>query len=598
MEQLLENIRNWLKGVDWNLFIFLLMILTAAVVFIIVIITFIVNVYREKQFQKVMKYESSSVRVYRVDAVRDNVLYFDLGNLNKKRECTIEEFYKSFPGHEPIRIKNWFKDILEGKETTNYLQTTVYIEVSNKKVPSFLRVVKQDSEKGVIHLESYLLLDRRNRVYATPRTPLSTERDFADLLRANGTKNGMAFCFTIKGKNAAESDTRPVNLKPNFLLRYRLILETFVKGNSKLIGGGEGEYIVVNFDMNDNVEAINYALKVITSVTATLKNNRHGGDPLFEIKAGVVPNKDLLGDAAAIVLASRKCAANAFDISSNIFFYKQGIENFSDNEIVNYRSEVERIIFEKKIIYTYRPIYCITKQRIVGFIGKVEPSKDCAFENINELKNYAVRAKDDKSLFVSIAKNLVNTYVAERELKSQKLFYPVLVSEIESIPPYFSRMRNAQEANIVFNFRENDVMQSIGTVGVETLVNNFKAIKEAGFGIAFTVEGHGFNLDKQILALANYFVVDFSNQDEGSNIDTVIRSQLHSLVEKLLKYKRPIIASNLKNWNAIELVVGSGLDYVTSDIFAPFSQELQGVNKKNETKIKDMQSTFVIGKGK
>jgi hypothetical protein len=71
-------------------------------------------------------------------------------------------------------------------------------------------------------------------------------------------------------------------------------------------------------------------------------------------------------------------------------------------------------------------------------------------------------------------------------------------------------------------------------------------------------------------------------------MDTRIRSELHALVEKLLKYNKPIIASDIDGWNAIELLVRSGLNYISSESFAPYNQMIVPLPPKNVRKVQDM----------
>ena len=601
MAEFFQNIVNWLVSLDWPFILRFVLFFLASAVIIILIITFLLARKRDDEYFKAMTYEASNIRVYKIDTTLDVVTYFNLGAMSEKRTCSIQEFYDSFPGHEPNRIKSWVNDVLEGKQTTDYLQTTVFFKKSTKKFPAFLRVAKVDPAKGIAHLESYILLDKKNgRSASGPSLLLSSERDFVDYLKANGTSNGMTFCFAIRPKDYGFAENnKDQKLSRSFLLRYRLALEPYVKAPAKLLGGGEAEYIIANYDMNDNTEAISFALKVVNSVTSSLKANRKPHDHLFEIKVGVVANKDLLGDGTAILLASRKCAANAFELPSSIYFYKQGIDDFAEtSESGNYRSEVERIIYEKKILYTYRPIYSIGRRRVYGFIGRAEPTADCAFYNMEELKNYALRAKDEKNLFAAIAKNLVGTYIAERELKSQKLFYPALMNELESIPAFFKRLRNAKEANLVFTLKESDVNNAVGSMGLEEVKSLFNEIHENDYDIAFVLSGKALLIDQELLAMGDSFIVDFSSHGSERNMDATIRSQLHALVERLIKFKKPIIASDLKNWDSIELVVSSGIDYISCNIFAPFSREIVEVNEKHATRVLEMKGFNTNVKGK
>jgi hypothetical protein len=74
----------------------------------------------------------------------------------------------------------------------------------------------------------------------------------------------------------------------------------------------------------------------------------------------------------------------------------------------------------------------------------------------------------------------------------------------------------------------------------------------------------------------------------ATGMDTRIRSELHALVEKLLKYNKPIIASDIDGWNAIELLVRSGLNYISSESFAPYNQMIVPLPPKNVRKVQDM----------
>ncbi len=352
----------------------------------------------------------------------------------------------------------------------------------------------------------------------------------------------------------------------------------------KLIQASENEFLIANFEQMDSAEAIAFALTAVRAIEhelASVNTNKHP----IEIRVGIVQNKDLMGDGDAIISSARRTAKNAFETSSSVAFFKRGTEDYSVTEIKQYRSEVERIIYEKRILYSFRPVYSVTRKRIIGYLGKASPRSDCAFDSIDELKNYALRAKDDKNLFAAIAKNLVGTFVSERELKSQKLYYPARASELPMIPSFFKRLRGSKDANLVFILTNDDVARETANLGLDKILESLKGLKEAGYGIAYQVSGKNLNIEPRLLSEADGFFVDFSSNDDDVGLDTAIRSQLHALVEKLLKYRKPIIGSNLANWNALELVVGSGIEYISSDVFAPYSPALAPVNDKNETRI-------------
>lgn len=530
-----------------------------------------------------MSPEVNTVRICRIESGKNRVTYFDLSDLSSQKQCTLKEFYGSFPGNEPERVKNWVEDILSDKKPSDYLQTSVYFHASKRRMNAFLHIRKSDPTRGLIHLETYLLPEKRSKASIGSTIRLSSERDFSESLRSFSGGNGVTFCFSVVQGGYPKGTKRKDKLGQGISFRFRMALEPFVKGNMKLIQASENEFLIASFEQTDTAEAIAFALTAVHAIERELspfKTNKH---PL-DVRVGIVQNKDLMGDGDAIISGARRTAKNAFDTASSIAFFKRGTEDYSVSQITQYRSEVERIIYEKRILYSFRPVYSISRKRVIGFLGKATPRSDCAFDSIDELKNYALRAKDDKNLFAAIAKNLVGTFVSERELKSQKLYFPARTSELPIIPSFFKRLRGSKDANLVFVLSNDEVASAVASMGFDAFLESVKAVKECDYGIAFLVRGKTLNIESRLLSEADSFFVDFS-MSEDTGIDTGIRSQLHALVEKLLKYRKPIIGSNLSNWNALELVVGSGIEYISSDVFAPYSPALTPVNEKNETRI-------------
>jgi hypothetical protein len=577
----------WFTGINWTKFAFNFVLVALFIFITILIVSFLIERQSDERFDSQIHYASSTVRVFKIDGPKNTVLFFNLSEMRTPRKVTIEEFYAHFPSHEQKAVRDWITAILDGQETTAYLQTDVSFHRLKRDAPSFLRISKSDPTKGLIHLESYLL-QYREPAKANAAKSLSTEGDFSEFLKANGTSIGMTFCFTllpkiISGQTGNEEQFKQ-GMPKGLSLAFKNALLPYIQGNQKLIQASDNEYVVANFDMSDPTQAISFALRATAGANAVIAGQKKRSDPEYEVRVGIVSNKDLLGDSDAILTEARKAASTAFETTSSLSFYRKGSEDYSPTDILNFKSEVERIIYEKKISYSYRPVYCASKKRIYGYLGRATPI-NCSFSTIDELRNYAVRAKDDKNLFNAIAKNLIPRFVAEREVNSQKLFYPVRVSEMSNLAPSFSHYKPAKDANLVVVFDENDLMTSVEPLGLDAILSALKDIHDAGFLVTVMISGKTLLLDPTILEVMDGFFVDFSSPEDETNMDTKIRSQLHALVEKLLKYRKPIIANSLTSWNAIELVVGSGIDYVSSDTFCPYGEMLVPITEKNEARL-------------
>ncbi len=458
-------------------------------------------------------------------------------------------------------------------------------------MPSFLRVDSINKESGILHLQSYLLYFSRP-THSSLRS-FNTIDDLSQALSLNENKTGMTFCFTL---------CKPINPLPGFdpLLkdeevskelsdRFRLALFPYTSHNDKVLRLSEKEISVTNFDMLDASSAIYYALKVKDGVEKSLNAGKKGGRAKYEVRVGIVDNQDIPPDASTLIEAARRSAYESITRGKDpLSFYSKGQEHkaITPADELHYRSEVDRIIYEKKLSFSYRPIYAVAKKKIYGYMGRATPIAT-SFGSIDELKNYAMRAKDEKNLFAFIAKKIVPTFVAERMDKNHKLFYPARMDEIALITSFFPHYSASKDGNIVFLFKEDDIASYMSPEVIEGFGKFIAMLKKNGFGFAIQMQGKALALDRSFYSYADAFFVDFSSR-EDNNMDTSIRSELHALVGKLTRYKKPIVGINLMNWNAIELVVGSKLEYISSDCFAPYETMFKPLNSKNVERVKEM----------
>ncbi len=558
----------------------------------ILIATFCYEENRYRAIKKEIVDRSSSIRLFYISRPTNSVRYFNLSNMAEVKLSTLEGFYASFPISEQARLREWIESLFEGKEDVpQYLEVQVYFHKERRTMPSFLRVDSINKESGILHLQSYLL--HFSRPTHSSLRSFNTVEDLSQALSQNNNKTGMTFCFVVSKPLSPLPGFDPA-LKENEVTkelsdRFRLALFPFTSHNDKVIRLSGNEIVVTNFDMIDASNAIFYALKVKDGVEKSLNGGKKGTKMRYEVRVGIVDNQDIQPDAVTLLEAARRSAYEAINKGKNpLSFYLKGQEHkaITPADELHYRSEVDRIIYEKKLSFSYRPIYAVQKKKIYGYMGRATPI-GTSFASIDELKNYAIRAKDEKNLFAFIAKKIVPTFVSERMDKNHKLFYPCRMSEIPLITSFFPHYNTAKDANLIFLFKEEDIASSLDEEAMEGFNKFIASLKRNGFGFAIQMQGKSLALDNKLYSCADAFFVDFSLR-EDSNMDTSIRSELHALVEKLMRYKKPIVGINLMNWNAIELVVGSKLEYISSDCFAPYETMFKPLNSKNVERIKAM----------
>jgi hypothetical protein len=71
-----------------------------------------------------------------------------------------------------------------------------------------------------------------------------------------------------------------------------------------------------------------------------------------------------------------------------------------------------------------------------------------------------------------------------------------------------------------------------------------------------------------------------------------VRLSIHTLIEQLMKFSQPIIATDLEGWPAVELIIKSGISIVSSEAIAPSNDMLLPVEKKRVEKLHGMYENF------
>ena len=97
-------------------------------------------------------------------------------------------------------------------------------------------------------------------------------------------------------------------------------------------------------------------------------------------------------------------------------------------------------------------------------------------------------------------------------------------------------------------------------------------------------------LDPSVYYNFDYFVAGSMMIGEIKKNNRV-RLSIHSLIESLLKYHRPIIATDLEGWQAIELIIKSGVSIVSSETISSSNDMLLPLDRKKIEKLMTMDNT-------
>lgn len=571
---------------DWKLDWWL--VASAAVLLVLLLVVLILYISSEhgaKRFQNALDNQSSSVRVFTLYLKEEKVRYFNATDVTEVHECTLGEFYQKFPIAAQKRVINWINALADANtKAPHHLEVDVREAHTNRQFFSLLQVESVNLESRVINLTSYLFKSLAINRGDSPESThgLATPEEFTEALHSSKRHRGVTLGIRLAHKRATEHDAP---FEPLVIDNVKNALAPCCARRRMLTQLSDCEFAAMDLQIEDSARALSFAHECCDAINRYLSLNALFSS--YDVRVSAVEHRHFLSDPDKILETAQQLASDGFAGKDQVLLYEQGKRIFTE-DIGAYRTEVERIISEKKIRYKFRPVFSVVRGRVVGYLSKAEPT-DTFFETLNEMKDYAIRTEDDRALFSTLAKDTLRQFLAERPNDTLRLFYDVRLSERGYMLVSLARISNAKNAHLVLVFDETDLAHSHALTSEDMLIADMRSIKAKGYEIAININTNQLSLDTKIYAVFDYFICSFAGENGGGdNSNTKLRSHLHTIVEKLLKYHKPIIASDFEGWPAIELMVRSGLEYISSEAFAPYDTMMNPVNPKTIKRVKDM----------
>ena len=571
--------RAYSFAMDWPVYASIAIL---GVLVVLILISYAINRHQMDRYKKEIEDQSNSVRVFVVDIPHDKVTYFNVTSLSDVKTYTLGEFYQHFPIAEQKKVINWINALGDpGTSAPEFLEVDVQDSKFKRQTFSLLQVEKVDKKKQVIHLLSYLMKFMSSS-FGSPRRGLSSIKEYQAAMETNPRKKGVTGAFRFAYKKIADKDKE---IDPVAFNQLKNALFPFVTGKRMLLQCSGNELVLVDFRLSDRASELYLFRSGINSISRYLSLN--GLLSEIEVRVGVVEHRRLKGEADAIIEQARNTAALAFEGNDKVLLSEKTREILNPLSDSTYRTEVERIINEKRLTYTFRPIYDVERGKTIGYFSKASP-KDTYFDSMDELKDYAVRTEDDKILFATVARETIPLFLAERPDETQSLFYPVRLEERGYMLLAFSKLQKAKSAHIVFLFTETDFRDKLDTTNPDAFVDDITAIKAKGYEVGLFLDTSDLQLPPSIYWAFDYFVCGFAFAGSAAEMDALVRSKLHALVEKLLKFGKPIVATDIEGWASIELLVRSGINFISAEVFAPFDVMMNPISPKSLKRIRDM----------
>ena len=158
----------------------------------------------------------------------------------------------------------------------------------------------------------------------------------------------------------------------------------------------------------------------------------------------------------------------------------------------------------------------------------------------------------------------------------------VSLQDIEHMYEILSQIPQSKLIHLVLVFNEQEINENASNL--ELLNDSLKKLRSGHFELAMLMKDKNLLLDPSVYYNFDYFVAGSMMIGEIKKNNRV-RLSIHSLIESLLKYHRPIIATDLEGWQSIELIIKSGVSIVSSETISSSNDMLLPLEKKKIEKL-------------
>ena len=551
----------------------LIIVLTSVFLLLAFLVLVWILTYRfNRRYRKTIFTSENSIRTVIVDKANRVVKFFNQNRVRNVRTVTLDQFNTQFSNEDVKRLDDWFNQLFrKNSKVEPYIEVEVYMNNQRRKCLSVFKATYINKEKKILHFDSYLFKRFQSRMRFEPKLTDLTIEEAVKRIKTLPRLKGYTVNFKFSCLN--DSNTR-VELDHLLYTHLKDIAFNYAKPpNRYVVESGGHDFSILDLRSNDEASIQTYIRNLVNEMKKFLEIK--GELYRTTISVGVIANLNFPSNAQKLISKAKEMSNIALEKNTLIISYD---ENAADN--VSYSSEIERVIKEHKLNYTFSPIYNVYKEKVLGYFSHVTPI-NANVKTLKELYTHSSKNEDNIKLLSALTKDVVNTYYYLNNDKNLVLFRNYKYEHID-LAINLLKSKAAKALKIALCFDEYDISYSASKN--KDFFLQINKLKEKGIRPALKLSDKSLVLDPKIYASFDYFVVYNLHSDDKRNVNLSYRA----IVEKLLKYNRPIILNKVIGWNEVELMVRSGVEYIASDTIASTSKILTYPNSKNIDKIRRM----------
>ena len=587
---------KWFDFTDTTFLIFFIIITLVLCFLTFLIISIVVSSTRDRKYVERMLAESTTLRIYIIDVKNNSVVYFNRSDLKDKRQSDMNAFYSHFHINDIDKIKNWIFSICTDYRTADkYIEADVLVNHGKYTYFSLLKLLKYDPNEGIIHLESFILK------YITPNNAPNKKKNKKALYTGVVKRSTMeslvvkekslkGFTFAIRFYYIRQKVLSNDKIERYMIMTLKNVIYPYASNprvSRQIIDTGDNELLLFDLRIASRDEAMILATSVAHSIKKCIGVNGFSDSINFSI--GVVENAQYYQDLDSMILKAQEACMSAQHHGQEVLLYQKQATPLV--EIDRYKEEVENLMRPNSLRYLFRPIFDVAKRRTLGYFEYVK-AYNSPFTSFSEMSKYAAQVGMSKDFFAMIARYVIPKFASEKQEDYWRLFMLVSLQDIDHMGEILMQIPQSQKIHLVLVFNEQEINEN--SSHLELLNDSLRALRDKRFELAMLMKDKNLLLDPSVYYNFDYFVAGSMMIGEIRK-NNRIRLSIHSLIESLLKYHRPIIATDLEGWQAIELIIKSGVNIVSSETISSSNDMLLPLEKKKVDKLIAMDDNYRQG---
>ena len=585
---------KWFDFTNTPFVIFTVLILIVLSFLTALTISLVMSYGKDYKYIERLKTESTTLRIFVVDVKNNSVIYFNRSDLKNKHKIDLATFYSHFHANDVDKIKSWiFSICTDYKNADKYLEADVLVNHGKTTYFSLLKLLKYDPNEGLIHIESFVLK------YITPNNvPNKKKKSILTGVVKRSTMESLivkekslkGFTYAIRFYYIRQKVLSNDKIERYMIMTLKNVIYPYSSNprvSRQIIDTGDNELLLFDLRIASRDEAMVLATTIAHSIKKCIGVNGFTDSINFSI--GVVENAQYYQDLDSMILKAQEACMSAQHHGQEILLYQKQAAPLV--EINRYREEVENLMQPNSLRYLFRPIFDVAKRCTIGYFEYVK-AYNTPFTSFAEMSKYAAKVDMSKEFFAMIARYVVPKFASEKQEDYWRLFMLVSLQDIDHMSEILNQIPQSRDIHLVLVFNEQEINEN--SSDLEILNNSLKSLRSDGFELAMLMKDKNLLLDSSVYYNFDYFVAGSMMIGEIRK-NNRIRLSIHSLIESLLKYHRPIIATDLEGWQAIELIIKSGVSIVSSETISSSNDMLLPLDKKKVDKLIAMDDSYHQG---